>query len=282
MLREPPLPAPRFLPAGFGGAVVLSVPHSGRDCPAWLASRVEGGARALERLSDPYMDDVVAPLIESGMGAVIAETPRGAIDVNRPLDALDPDVHPGAPPPPPGSKADQGLGLVIARGAGGRKLWREPVEELALAQRIDSAWQPYHSSLAQLIERARIRAGIAVLLDCHSMPPRRRGLPPVVLGDRHGRSAAPWVASIAAGAAMSLGFDVGHNRPYAGGEIARAHGRPKDDVHVLQIEIDRSLYLDRQLRRPGPGLGRIQKLFSVIAADLEKAAQGEAGRLAAE
>ena len=34
------------------------------------------------------------------------------------------------------------------------------------------------------------------------------------------------------------------NDPYAGGYITRHYGRPGDDVHVLQIEIARALYMD--------------------------------------
>ena len=42
----------------------------------------------------------------------------------------------------------------------------------------------------------------------------------------------------------SKGYLVRRNDPYAGGFITRHYGRPGDDVHVLQIEIARALYMD--------------------------------------
>jgi N-formylglutamate amidohydrolase len=37
-------------------AVLLSVPHSGRDYPRWLLANAAGGRAALESLEDPLVD----------------------------------------------------------------------------------------------------------------------------------------------------------------------------------------------------------------------------------
>ena len=46
------------------------------------------------------------------------------------------------------------------------------------------------------------------------------------------------------------------NRPYAGGYITEHYGRPARDVHAVQIEINRGLYLDELTLRPTAALRR--------------------------
>jgi N-formylglutamate amidohydrolase len=106
------------------------------------------------------------------------------------------------------------------------------------------------------------------------MPPRRRGLPQVVIGDRHGDSAEAWVAAEALAVARSMGFSVAHNAPFAGGHILARHGRPTDGVHAIQVEVDRSLYCRADGHTPGPGFERVAMLFDRLAVTL--------GRLALE
>ncbi|WP_343346264.1 N-formylglutamate amidohydrolase [Sphingomicrobium sp. XHP0239] len=274
------LPPPTVIAPTRVGPVIVSVPHSGREIPAELARAARGGDRSIERLADPYVDFLVEPLLDEGHGAVIARAPRAAIDVNRSVDACDPQVHLDAAPPPADSKAARGLGIVIGRGVDGKPLWRDKLPDDAFERWLDSAWHPYHRALEDLIDRTRARHGVAILLDCHSMPPLSARGPFVVIGDRFGQSAAPWVSGVVEALLEDRALPHATNRPYAGGEIAAAHGRPADNVHVLQIEIDRSLYLDRNLRRPGAGIGRIQSLLTAMAARLEDAAQSETLRAA--
>ncbi|WP_265535908.1 N-formylglutamate amidohydrolase [Sphingomicrobium astaxanthinifaciens] len=280
MLPEPPLPAPLVIAPRRDSPLVLSVPHSGRDCPDWLARLADGGRAAVLALADPYVDRLVAGLVEAGHGAVVARAPRAALDLNRAPGERVPALHPGAPPPPPGSKAANGLGIVIARGPGGRALWRAPLAPEALEQRLASGWTPYYAALGAMLAQVRARHGIAVLLDCHSMPPRQRGLQRVVLGDRDGTSAAPFLVDAARRAVAGAGLEAGINHPYAGGEIARRHGRPAHGIHALQLEVDRSLYLDRALRRPGPGMARARRLIERVVAALEGALRERAARAA--
>ena len=49
------------------------------------------------------------------------------------------------------------------------------------------------------------------------------------------------------------------------------HGRPGDGIHALQIEFDRSLYLDRSLRDPGPGFDAIARVLETLVRTLGEA-----------
>jgi N-formylglutamate amidohydrolase len=67
-----------------------------------------------------------------------------------------------------------------------------------------------------------------------------------VLGDRHGTSCAPALVRYVEAILKSWGFTVSLNKPYAGGYITERYGRPRDQAHALQIEINRALYMNEQ------------------------------------
>src|SRR5438874_2248991 len=54
-----------------------------------------------------------------------------------------------------------------------------------------------------------------------------------------------------------LGYDVRVNEGYKGVEIVRRQGRPAQNRHSLQIEVDRSLYMDQKTLERLPGFDRL-------------------------
>jgi N-formylglutamate amidohydrolase len=72
------------------------------------------------------------------------------------------------------------------------------------------------------------------------------------------------------------------NVPYAGGYILERHGAPERGIHAIQLEIDRSLYLDSRMDGAGPGHGRIVQLVREILDALADEAIAGPERLAAE
>ncbi len=88
-----------------------------------------------------------------------------------------------------------------------------------------------------------------------------------VLGDCHGTSCAPAVVELVQTTLRDLGYHVARNRPYSGGFVTRHYGKPEDDVHGLQIEINRALYMDESRIRRTAGLSRLARdMRQVIAA----------------
>ncbi len=266
--------------------VVLSVPHAGRAySPALLkASRLKRSV--LEILEDRLVDRLVWRAVADGAVAIVADSPRAEIDLNRDEREVDPSTI--FPSPLPANviaspRSRGGLGLVPTRIAGAGAIWRQRIAATELERRIDRIHRPYHDALASALAAARERFGVAILLDCHSMPPRGEcGEPRIVLGDRHGTSIAAELAEAAEAAVRAAGFSVARNAPYAGGHITARHGRPGEGVHALQIEIDRGQYLDLALRDPGPEFDRVARLVASVARALAAKAQEPPLAIAAE
>jgi N-formylglutamate amidohydrolase len=155
-------------------------------------------------------------------------------------------------------------------------IWRERIPSGEVQRRIETIHRPYHLALGEALDEARRRFGVAVLLDCHSMPPRGGGDDgegQVVLGDRYGTSASGHFMAAAERAAREAGYGVVRNTPYAGGHITAEHGRPGEGVHAIQLELDRALYLGPDLRSPGPGFERAGRLILAVTRALAAAAQ---------
>jgi N-formylglutamate amidohydrolase len=277
-----PLPAP-ILHSGRGTLpVLLSVPHAGRDYPDWLVEMASGGRPALTSLEDPLVDRLVWRALQAGVGAVVARTPRAAIDCNRAEDEVDPAIVAGATRGRLSARTRGGLGVVPSRTQRHGHLWRRAISPAQLEERLDQAHRSYHRSVAEELDALRRRFGCALLLDCHSMPPPALGVPPVVLGDCHGRTAARWLSSEAIAIANAAGFQARLNSPFAGGHVISSHGAPRRSIHALQIEIDRSFYLDDTLQQPGPGFDRVSMLIEALAVGLGERLLGRTDSIAAE
>jgi len=262
--------------------VLLSIPHSGRDYPPALVDLARGGAAALESLEDPLVDRLAWRALAAGCGAVVAQAPRAAVDCNRAEDELDPSIISGAPRGPISTRARGGLGVIAARTQAHGSLWRAPIGLADLERRLTEAHRPYHRALADGLDALVERFGCALLLDCHSMPPPPEGIAEVVIGDRRGRTAAQWLSQDALTIVRRCGFSAGLNDPFAGGHVIARHARPGRGVHGLQIEIDRSCYLDPALRSPGAGFDRAAGLLERLAVGLGEALLARRFAVAAE
>lgn len=268
--------------------VILSVPHAGRLLPKAVDRLCRPPLHRLASLEDRHADLLIGHAVRAGHSALVARTPRLWIDLNRAETDLDPGLfdHPVTITQAVSIKARGGLGLIPRRTPTLGELWTQPITATDLAQRIEQHHRPYHNALEALVEATYARFGIAILLDIHSMPPLDQGRDTrparVVIGDRFGRSAANWVADRAHEVVGDHGIQVAANTPYAGGYILERYGQPVRSIHALQIEVDRSLYLDSALDRPGAGLAAAQALICEIATELAQDANNRTISIAAE
>jgi N-formylglutamate amidohydrolase len=231
---------------------------------------------------------LIGDAIRAGASALVARAPRLIIDLNRSETDLDPEMVDGpiVVDTPLSAKARGGLGLIPRRTSALGDLWTRKLGTAEVLARIEALHRPYHTTLAAMLSTARSQFGAAVLLDIHSMPPLRaeRSQRPVqiVIGDRYGRSAQSRFTEAAAHAARTLGYVVAVNAPYPGNYILERHGQPPDSVHALQIEIDRSLYLDTWMIEPSRGLAATQRLVQTVVEALAREAGHNRYLIAAE
>ena len=265
--------------------VVLSVPHAGREYPLELRAMLRVPLRALEALEDRLIDEV-AIAARTAETTLIQRAPRAWIDLNRAEHERDPLLDDGVSPdarPAATAKVRSGLGLVPRRTTQAGELWRRRLCGGEVERRIVGDHRPYHQALDAALSAARTRFGTAVLLDLHSMPSLPgRDPATIVLGDRFGRSAGARFVGRMEAEIVGAGLRLATNAPYAGGHILDRHARPAAGIHGVQLEIDRSLYLDRGARAAGAGFRSVVALVRALIAALADEALAAPIALAAE
>jgi N-formylglutamate amidohydrolase len=173
--------------------------------------------------------------------------------------------------------------------ANGRAIYRGKLSRKEADERIAQIWQPYHDTLDGLMHDAHSRFGEAIVLDFHSMPHEaldsvaRPGTrrPEVVLGDRFGASARGDLVDAIEAAFLDAGLVVSRNAPFAGAFVAQRYGRPSRGWHAVQIEIDRSLYMNERMIRPNGNFETVKRIVTSVLARAIEATPG-AMPLAAE
>lgn len=265
--------------------VIIAVPHAGRAYPPALLERMRDPAGSTFRLEDRLVDLVAAEVAQmTGAGLLIANAPRAMLDLNRALDDVDwAMISDGLPLTARHSQANRrarsGLGLIPRRLSGLGEIWKSPVSQSDLDDRIEAIHRPYHAMLAQELEGIRDRWGAALLLDVHSMPPlaRRHGHAEetqFVIGDRFGASCDICLVDRAMSYFARHSRPASHNRPYSGGFVLDHHASPRRGIHAMQIEVCRSTYLDGRLVQPSARLPQVARLLAALVRELGMATAG--------
>lgn len=286
-----PSPFTLHEPRRLASGVVFASPHSGRHYPEDFRRAARLDALALRSSEDAFVDLLFAEVPSHGAPLLAAQWPRAWLDLNRSPGELDPVLVEGARPIPGNPRLASGLGVIPRVVAGGRAIYRGRLSLDEARARIDGVHVPYHDCLARLMDRAHARFGTALLLDLHSMPHEALdtlGLPSaarpqIILGDRYGASAHPEITGAVEAVFAGAGFRVARNTPFAGAYVAQTYGRPSQGRHVVQVEIDRALYLDERRMCPGPGFGALRDaLAALLPALAALAGPALPGALAAE
>ncbi|MGR3761547.1 N-formylglutamate amidohydrolase [Roseobacteraceae bacterium NS-SX3] len=264
--------SPRKLTSG----VVFASPHSGASYPDSFLRQSVLDRQRIRSSEDAFVDELFAAAPGFGAPLLTAAMPRAYLDLNRSPDELDPALIEGVAKRGQNPRVASGLGVIPRVVANGRAIYSGKLTFEEAQFRIDTYWRPYHGALQALLDQAHGQFGQAILIDCHSMPheaietmaPRGSRPPEVVLGDRFGAAAGSAVVDRVEAAFAASGLTVARNAPFAGAYITQAYGRPSRNQHAVQIEIDRSLYMDEAEIRPNGNFAALRDLLRGVIAEI--------------
>jgi len=266
----------RFVPGS--SHLVLDSPHSGTWYPDHF--RPACTLQALRDAEDTHVEKLFDFAPALGVAWLEALFPRTYLDVNRSLEEIDVEMIAGRwqGPVPAGAahraKVRLGKGLLWRCLDDGTPLYDRALEPAEVTTRIDTCWHPYHLWLAQALDAASERHGGVIHLNCHSMPavsaaystdhPGLRHAD-FVIGDRDGTTADPRLTRFVERFLLGRGYTVSVNHPYKGVEIVRRHGRPAEQRHSLQLEVNKRLYMDEQTLARHDGFAVAQAVLRELA-----------------
>ena len=285
------------LPDDITIPVLIAVPHAGRHYPDDVMKRMRQPEYSEIRLEDRHVDQLAALVArQTGAALLVAKAPRAMLDLNRATDDVDWGMiegsqREGARHSLANRRARSGLGLIPRRLLGLGEIWTGPISQAELEHRIDQIHVPYHAALSSSLEAIRDQWGAALLVDFHSMPPLKKsdaGEKPAqcVLGDRFGASCHDRLIAISLRTLGESGLRVAHNRPYAGGYVLDRHARPKREIHAMQLELCRSLYLENGMSDVSSDIGplstQIASLVRVLGDEVASLGRARSMPIAAE
>jgi N-formylglutamate deformylase len=203
---------------------------------------------------DAFVDELWLPATELGASVLLAQFSRMYIDPNRAESDIDPALIAGEWPGAiaPTEYSERGMGLLRRFALPGKPMYAQPLPVVEVLQRISAYYRPYHACLRTLLDGLAAEYKGVWHIDCHSMKSKGNAMnidagamrPDIVLGDADGITAHPEFTELVASTFRGLGYKVAVNHPYKGGYCIRAYGNPTRNRHSLQIEINRSLYMN--------------------------------------
>lgn len=252
-----------------GVPVVVSIPHAATLLgPLGLPLHEDLDPRCD---ADLHVDSLYDGLVRGPL--IVAEISRFVCDLNRNSDDITKTSVPGHPVA--GGKTARGF--IWETTTHGQPTYTRPLTmpEWEARRNIHKA---YHDAIATALSHVKALFGFAILVDAHSMPSRGTNAHPdagtmraeIVPGDRDGTSCAPELMAQVCDEFANAGYSVLPNQPYRGGYTTQHHGQPNHNVHAIQIELRRDLYMDEATFDVRPtGFARLKQTLGLVLRAVE-------------
>ena len=233
----------------------ISVPHSGEKIPAetpWLLGLPEPVVmrdvdRYVDRLYREAAQEIHAPFL-------VADWHRYVVDLNRTPEDIDRDSVDGAPLP----SGSHVTGFHWSQTTQGEVLMAQPMSQELHKSLTKKYFWPFHTKIQKQLDSFQVESGGPTYqLDAHSMPSvgtkahRDPGQerPEIVVSDVDGTSCERRYLDLVVASYEEAGFQVAVNFPYKGGRMTQTYGKPAEDQHCIQVEMNRRLYMDEDTKR---------------------------------
>ncbi|MBO9668716.1 MAG: N-formylglutamate amidohydrolase [Bdellovibrio sp.] len=238
--------------------LLVTIPHSGEKIPSqtpWLNTLPEEIVmcdvdRFVDFLYEPSLHKLKIPFVKT-------EWHRYAADMNRVPEDVDCTSVIGNPNP--AGSFNRGFHWVITTYK--HQLMKEPMPQATHDELVKLVYEPFHSNIRELYAQLHAKGYKKTFhIDAHSMPsvgtsehrdPGERRAD-IVVSDSKGKSCDPRFKDLVIAAYATAGFKVGYNWPYFGGRVTEQYGDPSREMHTLQVEMNRELYMDEKTKKLKP------------------------------
>ena len=255
----------------FQYPIVLSSPHSGRNFPQEFLQNSCRSESELRSSEDSFVEDIIVDASNAGIPMISMNIPRTFVDVNRDKIEIDDTMYFDKSPSPDtvGSRRCRvGLGVIHRIVAQNKPIYDGLISFEEAQDRIKYVYEPYHKRLKQLIDKCQKKFGFCLLVDCHSMPSKICNImnetKPVefCISNLFDESCPAPVSAFIGEQLSQRGYRVEFNRPYAGAFITFNYCQPRKNIYTLQLEMNRSLYMDENVYKKNNNFQTIRTCVS--------------------
>ncbi len=276
--------------------VIFDSPHSGTCYPDDF--RYDCLLKTLKTIEDAHVDTLFEEAPTHQAILIKALFPRSYIDVNRAQDDIDESLL--SEPWPveqygvvnPSARSDGGIGLIPRLIRPGAPIYKRRLPPNEIMNRVKNYYAPYHDTLCTALDQAYYNYGQFFHINCHSMPsnsaykrrPTSLNSPPcdIVLGDKDGQTCSRDFIYALRDFWIDRGYNTSINDPFKGVELVSAYAQPTRGKNSVQIEINRSLYMNEQTGLKNKNFEQVKQHCTEMIALCTTFAMEKTARIAAD
>ena len=259
--------------------LIVSVPHAGTLFPYEFMTFTSRSIEELRSNEDLFVNSLVGPLIQEGIGVISMNVARAFIDVNRDKIELDANMYYNYPKDKliiENHRCRFGLGLIHRIDANNNPIYKGLLSYNEVQERIKNVYDTYHKKLNQMIAKTVKKFGVCFLIDCHSMPSKICNIIPLsdnidfCIGNLFSQSCPENMSSFIEQGLKQKGYNVSLNVPYSGAFITFNYCQPRKKVYTLQLEVNRGLYSQENLLKKSADFQRVSTDMCYVVSDFAK------------
>ena len=246
----------------------LNIPHSGRNYLNLFKNCSNLTMNELRKSEDAYID----LLLDNNFlryNSLKANFPRIFVDLNRSPLELDASMWKGKFNKiffTRTLKVESGIGVIPKVCFSGKNIYKDLFFFEEARIRLLNYYFPYHKRIKKIIAEIKHIHNKVLVLDCHSMSSEivDRNTD-IVLSNNFGKSADLIITDKLKSFFNSYGYKVKINTPFTGGFITKHYGKPMNNVHVIQIEINKKVYFsEKNFSLKNKNFNKLKNCFSDI------------------
>lgn len=228
--------------------LIVMTPHSGRNYSNRFLKYITLEIDDLRNTEDYYIDQLFIPY-SNKFSYLNATFPRIIVDPNRsPLEIdktmwennnLDNLFDANS------SKVQNGIGVFAKYNLFGKYIYSSKVPFNEARWRLMNYYFPYHKKIKEIIRKTKEKHKKIIALDCHSMSSELvNKKTDIVISNVNNKSSSVEILNLVKNSFKNFSYTTDINYPFKGGFITTHYGKPKNNIHLLQIEVNKNIYMD--------------------------------------
>ena len=230
--------------------LIVMSPHSGRNYSNRFLKYIDIDTKELRSTEDYFIDKLFHPC-SNKFSYINATFPRIFVDANRsPLEIdktmwesnnLEKLFNSSS------IKVLNGIGVFAKYNLFGKYIYSSKVPFSEAKWRLLNFYFPYHKKIKEIIQKTKEKHEKVIALDCHSMSSELvSSCTDIVISNVNNKSSSVDIINLVEKSFRKYNYNTDVNNPFKGGFITSYYGRPKNNIHCLQIEVNKSVYMDEK------------------------------------
>ena len=253
--------------------LLIMTPHSGRNYDKKFLKYISLNLNEIRNTEDFCVDKLFSPALNK-FSFLNAKFPRVFIDTNRSPLEIDADMwednNLNTLFNSNSSKVANGIGVFAKYNLFGKYLYSSKLPFSEARWRLLNFYFPYHKKIREIIIKTKNNYDKMVALDCHSMSSKLvNDKTDIVISNGDNKSSSKELLALIEKSFNNYNYNINTNDPFKGGFITTNYGNPKKNIHFLQIEINKKLYMDeKSMKLKKDNFSKLKVCFDNLIKDI--------------